>query len=60
MAQTNNLDIPSCEVLEDALQDFKGTTLIIPHDRYFLDRLCTRIVELRDGKLVEYAGNYTY
>ncbi|MCW5849846.1 MAG: ABC-F family ATP-binding cassette domain-containing protein [Anaerolineae bacterium] len=57
---TNNLDIPSCEVLEDALQDFKGTTLIISHDRYFLDRLCTRIVELRDGKLVEYAGNYTY
>ncbi len=57
---TNNLDIPSCEVLEDALQDFKGTTLIISHDRYFLDRLCTRIVELRDGKLVEYPGNYTY
>lgn len=56
---TNNLDIPSCEVLEDALQDFKGTTLIISHDRYFLDRLCTRIVELRDGRLVDYAGNYT-
>ncbi len=57
---TNNLDIPACEVLEDALQDYKGTTLIISHDRYFLDRICTRIVELRDGRLIEYLGNYTY
>ncbi|MFN8472098.1 MAG: ABC-F family ATP-binding cassette domain-containing protein [Anaerolineae bacterium] len=57
---TNNLDIPACEVLEDALQDYKGTTLIISHDRYFLDRVCTRIVELRSGRLIEYLGNYTY
>ncbi|MFN8499311.1 MAG: ABC-F family ATP-binding cassette domain-containing protein [Anaerolineae bacterium] len=57
---TNNLDIPACEVLEDALQDYKGTTLIISHDRYFLDRICTRIVELREGRLIEYLGNYTY
>ncbi|MFN8482924.1 MAG: ABC-F family ATP-binding cassette domain-containing protein [Anaerolineae bacterium] len=57
---TNNLDIPACEVLEDALQDYKGTTLIISHDRYFLDRICTRIVELRAGRLIEYLGNYTY
>jgi ATP-binding cassette subfamily F protein 3 len=57
---TNNLDIASAEVLEDALDDYKGTVLIISHDRYFLDRIVNRIVELEDGKLKEYLGNYTY
>jgi ATP-binding cassette, subfamily F, member 3 len=56
---TNNLDIASAEVLEDAIADFEGTALIISHDRYFLDRVVDRIVELRDGRLIEYAGNYS-
>jgi ATP-binding cassette subfamily F protein 3 len=55
---TNNLDITSAEVLEDALEDFEGTLLVISHDRYFLDRVVTRIVELQDGGLREYLGNY--
>jgi len=56
---TNNLDIASAEVLEDALNEFEGTVLVISHDRYFLDRVVTRIVELQDGALVEYVGNYS-
>jgi len=55
---TNNLDFPSAEVLEDALDDFDGTLLVISHDRYFLDRVVTRIVELQDGVLKEFIGNY--
>jgi len=56
---TNNLDIPSAEVLEDALEDFDGTLLVISHDRYFLDRVVDRIVELEDCTLAEYLGNYS-
>ncbi len=56
---TNNLDIQSAEVLEQALADFKGTALIISHDRYFLDRVVDRIVELDDGALTEYIGGYS-
>jgi ATP-binding cassette subfamily F protein 3 len=57
---TNNLDLPSCEVLENALDDFEGTILVISHDRYFLDRVVERIVEMEDGALVEYPGDYSY
>ncbi len=57
---TNNLDIASAEVLEDALDDYTGTLFIISHDRYFLDRVVNRIVELEAGRLTEYLGNYTY
>jgi ATP-binding cassette subfamily F protein 3 len=57
---TNNLDLPSCEVLENALDDFEGTVLVISHDRYLLDRVVERIVELEDGALTEYPGDYTY
>lgn len=56
---TNNLDLPSCEVLEQALDEFEGTVLVISHDRYFLDRVVTRIVELDEGALREYPGDYT-
>lgn len=56
---TNHLDIPSCEVLEDALLDFNGTILAISHDRYFLDRIVGRIVELREAGLESYLGNYS-
>lgn len=55
---TNNLDIASAEVLENALEDFEGTVLVISHDRYFLDRTVGRIAELADGQLTEYAGGY--
>jgi ATP-binding cassette subfamily F protein 3 len=57
---TNNLDLPSCEVLENALDEFEGTVLVISHDRYFLDRIVDQIVELEDGALTEYPGDYTY
>jgi ATP-binding cassette, subfamily F, member 3 len=57
---TNHLDIESKEVFEDALLDFPGTILVISHDRYFLRKIPTRILELgRDG-LTEFLGNYDY
>lgn len=56
---TNNLDIASAEVLEDTLEDFEGTVLVISHDRYFLDRVADRIVELEHGRLAEYIGGYS-
>lgn len=56
---TNNLDIPSAEVLEEVVNEFQGTILVISHDRYFLDAVVKRIVELEDGKLIEYWGNFS-
>ncbi|MEX2143907.1 MAG: ABC-F family ATP-binding cassette domain-containing protein [Anaerolineales bacterium] len=56
---TNNLDIRSAEVLEEALEDFEGSVLVISHDRYFLDRVATRIVELQDGILIDFPGGYS-
>lgn len=56
---TNNLDIPTAEALESALEDFDGAILTISHDRYFLDRTVDRIVELNDGALGSYPGGYT-
>jgi ATP-binding cassette subfamily F protein 3 len=57
---TNNLDIPAREALEDALLEYRGTLFFISHDRYFLHKLATRIVELEKGKLVNYLGGYDY
>ncbi len=57
---TNHLDIPSKEMLEDALREFDGSALIISHDRYFVSRVANRIVELRDGELILYQGDYAY
>jgi len=56
---TNNLDIASAEVLEDELDEFEGTVLAVSHDRYFLDRAVTRIVELDEGTLTEYIGGWS-
>ncbi len=56
---TNNLDIPAAEALESALEDFDGALLVISHDRYFLDRVVDRVVELEDGSLTGYEGGYT-
>ncbi|MEO1288591.1 MAG: ATP-binding cassette domain-containing protein, partial [Chloroflexota bacterium] len=56
---TNHLDIASTEVLEQALDDFEGAILCISHDRYFLDNVVDKIVELDNGELTEYIGGYT-
>jgi ATP-binding cassette, subfamily F, member 3 len=56
---TNNLDIASAEVLETTLQNFEGTVLCVAHDRYFLDRMVNRILELDGGRLTEYVGGYS-
>jgi ATP-binding cassette, subfamily F, member 3 len=56
---TNNLDIASAEVLENALQDFEGSVLVISHDRYFLDRTVQRLLVLEQGRLSEYHGGYS-
>jgi ATP-binding cassette subfamily F protein 3 len=56
---TNHLDIKSVEWLEDFLRDYSGAYVIISHDRYFLDRTCTRIIELDEGKAYTSPGNYS-
>ncbi|MFT3893758.1 MAG: ABC-F family ATP-binding cassette domain-containing protein [Anaerolineales bacterium] len=56
---TNNLDIAAAEVLENALNDFNGTVLVISHDRYFLDRTVNRIFALENGSISEYIGGYS-
>ncbi|MGB7537011.1 MAG: ATP-binding cassette domain-containing protein, partial [Anaerolineales bacterium] len=57
---TNHLDLQSAEQLEEALDEFDGTLLIVSHDRYFLDNVVTRIFELEEGRIMEYDGNYTH
>ncbi len=57
---TNHLDIPAKQMLEEALQAYGGSALIVSHDRYFIGRVANRIVELRDGELVLYRGDYAY
>ncbi len=57
---TNHLDLRATEWLEEYLDQFKGTVLTISHDRYFLDRVVTRIVEVCEGKAEHYSGNYSF
>lgn len=57
---TNHLDIVSRGVVEDFLQNFEGTVLTVSHDRYFLDMVVDRTLELEQGSLKDYPGNYTY
>ena len=57
---TNHLDVASLEWLEEYLLHYKGTVLVISHDRYFLDVVAQRIIEIRRGKPEFYSGNYTY
>ena len=57
---TNHLDLKSVEWLEDYILKFKGTVLTISHDRYFLDRVVGRIIEISGGKAEFYSGNYTF
>jgi ATP-binding cassette, subfamily F, member 3 len=56
---TNHLDIPAREAVEDALDAFEGTILVVSHDRYFLDKIVNRVVEVRDRGLVSYTGNFS-
>jgi ATP-binding cassette subfamily F protein 3 len=57
---TNNLDIPAREALEEALLEYRGTMFFISHDRYFLRKLATRVVDLEGRKLTNYLGGYDY
>ena len=57
---TNHLDIPAREAVEEALMAFPGTFIAVSHDRYFLDKTANCTLELRDGKITEYLGNYSY
>jgi len=57
---TNHLDLQSKENLELAIRNFKGSLLIISHDRYFISKVANRIIEIKDSKLFSYDGNYEY
>ena len=57
---TNHLDLPSIEWLERYLQSYPGSVIIVSHDRYFLDRMVTKIAELWQRNLYLYSGNYTF
>ncbi len=57
---TNHLDLPSIKWLENYLHDFEGAYVIVSHDRYFLDRTVTKIVESKNQDLISYAGNYSF
>lgn len=57
---TNHLDIPAKQMLEAALKEYEGAALIVSHDRYFLAQVANKIVEIKDGDLVLYRGDYAY
>ncbi len=57
---TNHLDLQSKENLELAIKNYKGSLLIISHDRYFISKVANRIIEIKDSKLISYDGNYEY
>ncbi len=57
---TNHLDLRTKEIFQKALLSYQGTMVIISHDRYFLDRLVGRVIEIRDGAMYDYLGNYSY
>jgi ATP-binding cassette subfamily F protein 3 len=56
---TNHLDIPSREALEEALEDFDGTVLLVSHDRYLLEAVTDRVIEIRDGRFRPYEGSFS-
>ncbi len=57
---TNHIDIPSRETLEEALVNFNGTILFVSHDRFFIEKVATRVAEVAGGHFIAYAGDYDY
>ncbi len=57
---TNHLDIPAKEMIEEAISEYEGTVVVVSHDRYFISKIANKVVEIRDGELVMYPGNYAY
>ena len=57
---TNHLDLHATEWLEEYIRSFRGAVVVISHDRYFLDRIVTRVIEVQDGKAEFYSGNYSF
>src|SRR4029079_18416382 len=57
---TNDLDLASLRMLEEALVDFEGSVLVVSHDRFFLDRICDQIVAFEDGGAFVTPGNFSY
>lgn len=57
---TNHLDIPAKEMIEQAISEYEGTVVVVSHDRYFISKVANRIVEIRNGELHSYPGNYRY
>ena len=57
---TNHLDIKTKDIFQNALIHYSGTVAIVSHDRYFLDHLVNKVFELKDGKIFDYPGNYSY
>ncbi|HEY9609312.1 ATP-binding cassette domain-containing protein, partial [Allocoleopsis sp.] len=57
---TNHLDIPAKEMLEEAIQNYDGTVMIVSHDRYFISKVANKIVEIREGEFRTYLGDYHY
>ena len=57
---TNHLDFDSKEILENALDDFPGTLLFVSHDRYFINRIATKVIDVSSEGAVEYLGDYDY
>lgn len=55
---TNHIDIDTRETLEEALEQYKGTLLFVSHDRFFINKLANRILNIEDGKIKSYYGNY--
>jgi len=57
---TNDLDLPSLRMLEEALAAFDGSVIVVSHDRYFLDRICDQVIAFEDNGITVQEGNYSY